>query len=84
MLEYVTGGVYGGPDSGSVVRNVNEETQAILVDDGLYWDFETNAANRSFIAHARTDVPRLVAEIERLKKELSYLTHECHTGKCDC
>ncbi len=31
-----------------------------------------------FIAHARTDVPALLAEVERLRKELEWATDECY------
>lgn len=34
--------------------------------------------NAEFIAHAREDVPALVAEVERLRKALSYYADEKH------
>lgn len=34
--------------------------------------------NMEFIAHAREDVPALVAEVERLRKALSYYADEKH------
>ena len=37
---------------------------------------ETSRANAEFIAHARTDVPALVAEVERLREQLEDRHHE--------
>lgn len=42
-------------------------------------DIQHRMADATFIAHARTDVPELVAEIERLRSALVGLA-ECHTA----
>jgi hypothetical protein len=34
-----------------------------------------NDEDAEFIAHAREDVPKLLAEIERLRRELSFIAH---------
>lgn len=41
--------------------------QAIAINAG----YEVAKANADFIAHARTDVPALIDEIERLRRELA-------------
>src|SRR5690625_3404239 len=38
--------------------------------DGLLTAQTTNEANAAFIAHARQDIPKLLAEIERLREKL--------------
>lgn len=40
--------------------------------DGLLIAQTTNEANVAFIAHAREDIPKLLAEIERLQKSVEY------------
>lgn len=65
-------------------------------DDGAAWfeDFP-NDADRDFIAHAREDIPDLLAEIDRLQKELDAavgdIPHDCQhcaysnpDGSCTC
>lgn len=37
----------------------------------------TRVADAEFIAHARTDVPDLIAEVRRLKAEVVFLSEEC-------
>lgn len=40
--------------------------------DGLLTAQTTDESNASFIAHAREDIPKLLAEIERLRGRLEY------------
>jgi hypothetical protein len=37
--------------------------------------------NRCFVAHARTDIPALVAEVERLREEMRCLFEQRRRGK---
>lgn len=70
------------------------------LEDENYWDdqahegddderaFEQMAANAVFIAHARTDVPALLAEVDRLKGQRKYLIEQlakrdAETGRAD-
>jgi len=50
-------------------------------DDGAAWfeDFP-NDADRDFIAHAREDIPALLAENERLQKELEAAKEDIQLG----
>jgi hypothetical protein len=43
---------------------------------------EATPADAAFIAHARTDIPALVAEVERLREALLNLLE--HSLSCDC
>lgn len=38
-------------------------------------DNDKSVDNQEFIAHARQDVPALLAEVERLRREISFIAH---------
>lgn len=46
-----------------------EDTRTKICDD-----FRTQA-DEEFVKHARQDIPELVAEVERLRKEISFIAH---------
>lgn len=46
-------------------------------------DVDPRPGNRSFIAHSRTDIPRLLEIIESMKTSLEYITDEAN-GKIEC
>lgn len=74
-LEYAP--MYGGPDSEDAVRTHKEEGISRAVIDEEYIEGDCLKANRLFIAHARTDIPRLVAEIERVDNlKQAYIDHK--------
>jgi hypothetical protein len=50
-----------------------ENTQWIVVDPGCAPVHLASGDNEEFIAHAREDVPRLLAEIDRLRDEVCKL-----------
>lgn len=59
-------------------------TPVVETDSGIYWRMDRqrwdetgveNSADRDFIAAARTDVPRLVAECRRLRAALQSMVH---------
>lgn len=49
----------------------------VICDAGL-WDME--AADIDFIAHARTDVPALLAEVDRQRRIISMLADACQAS----
>ena len=56
------------------VKSVREDRrrEAIIASSGLSDGHRKEAeANMEFIAHARTDVPALIAEVERLRAEIA-------------
>lgn len=53
---------------------------AVAPRQGIYADPPGGsypAADQSFIAHARTDLPRLLDELERMREALREIAHEC-------
>lgn len=51
----------------------SEGTAICVLDDEMYFEYSSDTerlANAEFIAHAREDVPALVAEVERLQEAL--------------
>lgn len=50
----------------------NEEGWALPNEDGEYIELtDDSPSDAAFIAHSRADIPALIAEVERLTKELS-------------
>ena len=60
-------GLVWGPDGNATVAETNTGYEG----GGWDWKWEPEAviANGKFIAHARTDIPALIAEVERLRVE---------------
>ena len=46
---------------------------------GICHGMKPNNADAAFISHARTDIPALIAEVERLKKSNELFSEENHT-----
>jgi hypothetical protein len=55
------------PDGTTTVWHVDPESGRLTVAEVRGWD--RHAENAAFIAHARADVPALVAEVEQLRAE---------------
>ena len=77
--DYYIGDDYRGPDDEAafVATTFTEEIDELgyalpldhVEDDDIYDSIEQADANAAFIAHARTDIAALVAEVERLNAE---------------
>jgi hypothetical protein len=69
--EYVANASCGdGPLWVAWAPNLTDDGYAYLVT-GITGDGPTSEANATFIAHAREDVPKLVAEVKQLRAELT-------------
>lgn len=65
---------------GYTLVSTDEHTAMMATFYGLY---SVNKPNMNFIAHARTDVPKLLAMLEKATTTLSYITDEAN-GKTEC
>jgi hypothetical protein len=69
--EAATPGPWGYADRDNVVFTANADYKyAVEIAEEVGHKFDGE-----FIAHAREDVPKLLAEIERLRRELSFIAH---------
>lgn len=68
-------GLVWGPDGNATVA----ETNTGVRDKEWKWDGEVVIANGIFIAHARTDIPALIAKVEEKQRENLFL-HAQATG----
>lgn len=71
-----THGPWTSTKSGENTFAIDSET----ITSAFYLAFVENDCNASFIAHAREDVPRLVAEVERLRRALETAGAYGHFG----
>jgi hypothetical protein len=65
---------------------VSEDYDDVLDSQGAhlasYWNPSSRIRNGEFIAHARTDVPSLLAEIRRLRSELAGAAEDVSWLRC--
>lgn len=70
--EAATEGPWDNEDSTCVYSKPSGEPPVLMAqalpEEGGYFTYQQKEANADFIAHARTDVPALLEECERLRK----------------
>ncbi len=70
-------------DGSSEFGMTDERGREVMVDENICEsERQEGRANCQFIAHARTDLPRLIAEVERLRTALETIRRD-HGQVCD-
>ncbi|MEH6941623.1 hypothetical protein [Bacillus sp. JJ722] len=69
------GGVQANHNDGWYIAKCNEGTTSVG-DEEVALSFNEENANAEFIAHARGDVPKLLAEVERLRNAIKLVDCE--------
>src|SRR6476661_1436555 len=65
-------GTYNGCAIKALAKFDGWKAPTIATVELLRKDYETHILNAEFIAHARTDIPKLLDEIEKLREALKY------------